>query len=474
VTYLATPPPPAGPAWWDVDRSLRSRLVAVAALAVAVAVGAVVAVGFLAVRRELNGAVETQLRRQTVDLQRQALLARNNPFGIRLRVGVGDVGGYVQVIRNGGEVRRPDDQLVALPVARADLDVAAGGRTEVLRDVRAGGASMRMLTSRLLPDYAVQVALPRATVQTQLRRVAVSFLLLTLAGLGLAVGLAFAVSRTALAPVSALTGAAERIAATRDLTLRISETRRDELGRLAASFNTMLRALEQSVGAQRQLVADASHELRTPLASLRTNVEVLQRHDDLPDDVREEVLTAIVGQVEELTALVSDVVELARSDEPVEALEPVAYDDVVHRAAERARRNWPAATFDVATVPVTVRGVARRIDRAVTNLLDNAAKFSGGQAVVEVRLTADGVLAVRDHGPGVPEEAVPYVFDRFYRADEARALPGSGLGLAIVKQTAEAYGGRVALRNADGGGAVVTLALPPVAPPPGHAGAPAP
>jgi two-component system sensor histidine kinase MprB len=452
--------PPERPRWWDLDRSLRSRLVAVAALAVAVAVAGVVAVGYVAVRREVNGTIDSQLRRQTFDLQQQADQQRDDPFGIRLRTQVGDVGGYVQVLNAAGRTRRTADQPVALPVARGDLAVANGARFEVLRNATVNGAPVRMLTRPLLPGFAVQVALPRTTAQTQLRRLAVSFGGLAAVGLAVAAGLAWVVSRTALAPVSALTEAAEQIAATRDLTLRIDETRRDELGRLAASFNTMLRALEQSVGAQRQLVADASHELRTPLASLRTNVEVLRRVDELPADVREEVVTAIVGQVEELTALVSDVVELARGDEPADALEAVAFDDVIAHAAERARRNWPGATFAVSVEPVVVRGVARRIERAVTNLLDNAAKFSGPGGRVEVRLGADGRLVVRDHGPGVPAEALPHVFGRFYRADEARALPGSGLGLAIVKQTAEAHGGTVSLRNAEGGGVVVELALP--------------
>jgi two-component system sensor histidine kinase MprB len=452
----AAPSPP----WWDVDRSLRARLIAVAALAVAVAVAGVAGVAYVAVRRELRGGIETQLRRHTLDLRRQALAQRNNPFGIELRTRAGDVGGFVQVLRSDGTVQ----SVVELPVDGDDLAVASGRRTEVLRTTEVAGVKVRMLTSRLLPGYGVQVALPLTTANTQLRRLALAFGLVAAAALALAGFLVWAFSRTALAPVTALTEAAESIAATRDLTLRIDESRRDELGRLAASFNTMLAALEQSVGAQRQLVADASHELRTPLASLRTNVEVLQRVDELPADVREEVLTAIVGQVEELTALVSDVVELARGDEPAEALEDVAYDEVVARCVERARRDWPAASFDVSLVPVTVRGAVRRLDRAVPNLLDNAAKFSGPGARVEVRLAPDGVLAVRDHGPGVPADALPHVFGRFYRADEARALPGSGLGLAIVKQIAESHGGRVSLRNAPDGGTVAELVLPPVAP----------
>jgi two-component system sensor histidine kinase MprB len=462
---VATPPTPPlrpeaeqQPAWWDLDRSLRTRLVAASMLAVVVALSGVIVVAYAAVRHELRRPLETQLRKQTVTLQRQASVP--DPFGLRLQTGIGEIGGYVQVIHTSGDTGRPPGQ-VPLPITDTDRAVARDGDREVLRDATVDGRPVRMLTSPLRDDYAVQVALPATTVEAQLNRLTRAFLLMAAAGLALAAALAVLVARRTLAPVTGLTDAAAQIAETRDLTLRIDESRRDELGRLAASFNTMLSALEQSVGAQRQLVADASHELRTPLASLRTNAELLHRVDELPDDVREEVVTAIVGQVEELTSLVSDVVELARGDEPVESWEAVAYDDLVQRAVDRARRHWPTATFAVDTVPVTVRGVARRLDRAVTNLLDNAAKFGGPQAAITVRLTADGTLTVRDNGPGVPAAALPHVFGRFYRADEARALPGSGLGLAIVKQFAESHGGTVALRNADGGGTVAELRLPP-------------
>jgi two-component system sensor histidine kinase MprB len=447
----------AAPAWWDLGRSLRSRLVAAAMLAVVVAVSGVVVVAYVAVRHELRRPLDTQLRRQTATLQRQAIVA--NPFRVQLQTGIGEIGGYAQVVDAAGA----SGQAVGapLPVSAADRAVARDGDRVVLRDAVVDGTPVRMLTSPLLQGYAVQVALPRATVEAQLRRLTRAFVLVALAGLGLAAALAVVVSRRALAPVSGLTEAAERIAETRDLTLRIDAARQDELGRLAASFNTMLSALESSVGAQRRLVADASHELRTPLASLRTNVELLHRVDELPDDVREEVVTAIVGQVEELTSLVSDVVELARGDEPVESWEDVAYEDLVLNAVDRARRHWPGAEFRTETVPVTVRGVARRIDRAVANLLDNAAKFAGDDAAVTVTLDATGTLTVTDNGPGVPEEALPHVFGRFYRAEEARALPGSGLGLAIVQQFAESHGGRVALRNAPDGGTVAELTLPP-------------
>ncbi|HEX8001695.1 MAG TPA: HAMP domain-containing sensor histidine kinase [Mycobacteriales bacterium] len=446
--------------WWDLARSLRSRLVAVAALAVAVAVAGVVGIAYAAVRHELRAPLDSQLRSQAGSLQRQAATNRS-PFGIELRTGVGQLGGYAQVVSAGGDLTPLTGGGVALPTNGAERDVARGTRDEVLRTARLGDVRVRMLTRPLLDGFAVQVALPTTTADAQLRRIAVSFATLALLGVALATALAWFVSRRALAPVTGLTETAERIAATRDLTVRIDRTGDDEIGRLAASFNTMLGALEQSVGAQRQLVADASHELRTPLASLRTNVELLHRVDELPEDVRREMLDAIVGQVGELTALVSDVVELARGDALDAAVEDVAFDELVERCADRARRHWPAHTFAVSAAPVTVRAAPARLERAVTNLLDNAAKFSGS-GPVEVALRADGVLTVRDHGPGVPEAALPNVFGRFYRADEARALPGSGLGLAIVQQAAEALGGRVTLRNAPDGGAVAELTVPAV------------
>jgi len=447
--------------WWDLARSLRSRLVAVAALAVAVAVAGVVMVAYAAVRHELRSPLDAQLREQTVALQRQAA-RQDSPFGIRQLTEGGQLGGYAQIVDGTAGTTPLEGQRVTLPTNAAERDVARGVRAEVLRTAYVGDVKVRMLTRRLLPGYAIQVALPTTTADRQLRTIAASFAALALLGVATATGLAWVVSRRALAPVTGLTEAAERIASTRDLTVRIAETGHDEIGRLAASFNTMLVALEQSVGAQRQLVADASHELRTPLASLRTNVELLHRVDELPADVRGEVLGAIVGQVEELTALVSDVVELARGDVLDAAVEDVAFDDLVHRCVDRARRYWPSNDFAVATEPVLVRAAPARLERAVTNLLDNAAKFSGAGVPVEVALTAGGVLTVRDHGPGVPEDALPNVFGRFYRADEARALPGSGLGLAIVKQAAEAAGGRVTLRNAPDGGAVAELTVPAV------------
>jgi two-component system sensor histidine kinase MprB len=308
--------------------------------------------------------------------------------------------------------------------------------------------------------FALQVALPLTAANSELHKLRLAFLALTLFGLGLVIAGSWFVVRRTMRPVATLTEAAEQIAVTRNLATRIERYADDELGRLAASFNTMLDALERSLGQQRQLILDASHELRTPLASLRTNVEVLHDVDRLTADQRRSLLDGIVTQLDELTGLVADVVELARGDAPESAQENLVLDDVVAHAVDRARRHWPNVIFMLKTEPVQVRGVPSRVDRAIANLLDNAGKFSPAGAVVDVSVTAEGVLTVADRGPGVPDDSIAYVFDRFYRADEARSMPGSGLGLAIVKQVIDGHNGTVTLRNRADGGTEVTVTLP--------------
>jgi two-component system sensor histidine kinase MprB len=213
----------------------------------------------------------------------------------------------------------------------------------------------------------------------------------------------------------------------------------------------MLGALEESARAQRQLVTDASHELRTPLTSLRTNIELLLRHEDIAEPRRSQLLAHVVEQLDELTALVAELVELSRGEQQPEEPEDVQLDELVQSVVARAQRDHPQVTYRATLEPIVIRGVPFRIERAVSNLLDNAAKWSpsGGKIDVEVR---DGEVIVRDRGPGIADEDLPFVFDRFYRAPAARRMPGSGLGLAIVKQVADSHGGEVQIeRPADGG-----------------------
>ncbi len=306
---------------------------------------------------------------------------------------------------------------------------------------------MRILTQQVGPGFAMRLARSLDETDDTLARLRWILFAVGLVGVGVAVALGLAVARTALSPVRRLTEAAEHVTATRDLSRRIDAEGQDELSRLAASFNTMLEALERSLDAQRQLVADASHELRTPLTSLRTNVEVLARAGHLPVSERRVILADVVAQLDELAVLVADLVELAR-DGVVdrEELHDVRLDELVEDALESARRRAPTAAYRSALEPTVVRGAPDRLQRAVANLLDNAATWSPPGQPIDV-VVRDGELIVRDRGPGIASEDLDRVFDRFYRAPSARGLPGSGLGLAIVRQIAERHGGRVSRRS---------------------------
>jgi two-component system, OmpR family, sensor histidine kinase MprB len=326
-------------------------------------------------------------------------------------------------------------------------------------DQRVAGTHVRVYTVGASHGMTLVVARPLTEVDHALFTLRIALGLLALAGIGLAVLLSRLATRTAVRPVTQLTAAAEHVASTRDLSQRIAAQGVDEVSRLARAFNTMLEALERSQRAQRRLVADASHELRTPLTSLRTNLEVMARNG-LEDADRDRLKRDLVAQLEELTGLVGDLVELAREDEPEPPpAEDVRFDALVAAAVERARRHAPRVAFTLATEPALVHAVPARLDRAVANLLDNAAKYSDR---VDVRLAGDGELTVRDHGPGIADADRPRVFDRFYRAADARGRPGSGLGLAIVRQVAEGHGGSVGAEAAAGGGALLRLRLPVV------------
>jgi two-component system sensor histidine kinase MprB len=442
---------------------IRTRLTAAAACAATLAIVAVVAIAYLAVRHELFSNIDGQLHNQA-NTTSNITLSPNNKLMVPPHPGQATTN--VQVVFANGQ-HFPQQGGYSFPVLPGDAAlVSANGSW--LHTVEYQGTPLRVLTvhrENTTGAFALQIALPLTAADSELHKLRLAFLFLVLVGLATAVVGSWIAVRRTMRPVASLTDAAEQIAVTRDLTTRIDSYGDDELGRLASSFNTMLDALEKSLGQQRQLILDASHELRTPLASLRTNIEVLHDVDRLTVEQRRSLLDGVVAQLDELTGLVADVVELARGDAPESAQENVMLDDVVSHAVDRARRHWPSVIFMLAEEQAMVRGVPSRIDRAVANLLDNAGKFSPAGAVVDVSLTAAGVITVADRGPGVPDDAVAHVFDRFYRADDARALPGSGLGLAIVKQVVDGHGGTVTLRNRPGGGAEVQITLPPISEP---------
>jgi two-component system sensor histidine kinase MprB len=442
--------------------SFRTRLALVAATAVALAVVAASVVVWIVVRGQLYGQVDKALRTEAAGIANGPLHLEQGPSGTSyLDIGRPPfgLGSYVQAVRQDGKTFRTFGERTPLPVSKEVLQLARDGQGESFFDNQTvSQTNLRVLTIGG-DGYALQFARSLSDTDKALNRIKLFLFLIAGGGIAVAAGLGLGVSGAALAPVRRLTKTAEDVSETRDLSRRIEVSGRDELSRLASTFNTMLAALEDSARAQRQLVSDASHELRTPLTSLRTNIEVLTRNEELQPGERELLLRDVGEQLIEMSALVAELVELARGDQQPTEPEDVRLDLVAADAIERTTRNRPGVEFKPELEETLVRGVPATIERAVSNLLDNAAKWSppGGEIDVIVR---GGEIVVRDRGPGIAEEDAPFIFDRFYRAPSARSMPGSGLGLAIVRQVAEAHGGTVVVEAPEGGGTRMRLTLP--------------
>jgi two-component system, OmpR family, sensor histidine kinase MprB len=452
--------------------TLRTRIALVAGAAVAICVVAVGAVDYVATRSSLRGQVDSYL-----DSRAKQVTAPSGPDGgpqngqpdtgppgfHTLPVALfGESTGVTQIVHQDGDVTKAQGQQITLPVSARTLAVARTGTGRFYSDTTVKGQHLRILTVGAGEFGAVQVARSLTEVDTALSRLVT--LLVVVGGFGIlvAAALGWLVASTALAPITRFTRRTEQVTADRDVAHRLDATRSDELGRLAASFNQTLDTLERSVDAQRHLVADASHELRTPIASLRANIQVLDDADRLPAADRAALRADIVGELDELTALVADIVELARNGEPASQEDEVRVDEVTAVLVERFARRFPdTVSFDATLEPTLVRGDPSRIGRAVQNLLDNARKWSPPGGTVTVTLSG-GMVTVRDQGPGFDAADLPHVFDRFYRASAARGQSGSGLGLAIARQAAETHHGAVSAANAAGGGAVVTISFGPV------------
>jgi two-component system sensor histidine kinase MprB len=440
--------------------TLRARLTLASGLAVFVALALASAVIYLVVRNQELDSVNRSLNDRlnaisaavpaAVDFGSGQLPLSGSNFSVS--------SGYYQLVDGNGDVARPRGTEGTLPADAQTLAVARNQHGSYISDMTLDGIHMRVLTAYAGSGWAAQIERPLTETDHLLDRLLLVLGLVTAGGALLAGLLGRLAARATLAPVSRLTEAAEHVAATRDLASRIEAPGPDEIGRLGAAFNEMMAALAAATEAQRQLVADASHELRTPLTSLRTNVEVLAQ-GRLPEAERDRVLVDVRSQLVELTALVGDIIDLARGTETEADVADVRLDELAAAAVRRAERDRPAVRFVTDLQPTVVHGAPVRLDRAISNLIDNAAKWSPPGGVVEV-VVHDGTVTVRDHGPGIPEADLPHVFDRFYRATTARGLPGSGLGLAIVRQVAGSHGGTVSATNAPGGGAELRLELP--------------
>jgi two-component system, OmpR family, sensor histidine kinase MprB len=481
--------------------NLRVRLSLASGVAVALAVIAVAVSAYAGTRSELKGQVDQSLRSLTGSiLARSGLPANGQPppgrlrgrgtpptgSGLGFRTGgtpvpessgdpdeglgldqvhgpaFGGAAGTVTLVKSNGSSYNPPGQINSIPVTGAAKDLAADGRGQYFTNMTVKGTEIRLLATGIGQDGALLVALPLTDFNNALSKQILILILTAAGGILLAGLLGLLVARTALAPIARFTRQTEAIASKPE---RLDQDRLDvhggdELARLAQTFNRTLDVLDASVQAQRNLVADASHELRTPIATIRANLQLMRDEELLSPEDREALRADVIEELDELTALVGDVVELARGSKPSSEPGDIRVDEIVADAIERTRRRAPQLTVVSSLEPTLVRGEGDRIARAVANLLDNAAKWSPPGTAIEVGLS-DGTLTVRDHGPGFHEEDLPFVFDRFHRARDARSKPGSGLGLAIVRQAAEAHNGFIQAANASDGGAIMRIGFGP-------------
>jgi two-component system sensor histidine kinase MprB len=461
---------------------IRSRLALLVAAAVAFAVAAVSVTCWFLVQGKLYEQVNNDLQKALSDpgIRDQANAAVNHCTSRTSQdTSHGPRNTYFQVVAENGRTCVLPFSLGAVKVTQTDKDLIKKGNADPAvfhNSTDADGNDVRVLA---LPGFtitdpstdtasnaALLVALPLKNTQKTLSDLALILLLVSGVGVVGAGAAGLAVARAGLRPVDKLTEAVEHVARTEDLSIRIpvEDDAEDEIARLSRSFNSMTSSLASSHELQQQLIADAGHELRTPLTSLRTNIELLTRSEEtgrpIPPADRKALLASVKAQMTELAALIGDLQELSRSEgQRGERVQVVSLRDTVESALRRARLRGPELTITADLQPWYVRAEPSALERAIVNILDNAVKFSPEGGTIEVRL-GEGALTVRDHGPGIPEDELPHVFDRFWRSPSARALPGSGLGLSIVARTIQQAGGEVTLAHAEGGGTVATVRLP--------------
>jgi two-component system sensor histidine kinase MprB len=454
---------------WHYRRSLASRVALLTTMAVGASIAVMALGAFMVMRHQMQATLDESLLNRATKAASSTALAQATAQDVPAwMLGAADV----RVIFITAERGMSADALPSFRLGKPELAVAAGESESSIRTLSdEGGARYRVATVPAGSGQALVLAQSLESQDLTLRKLGT--VMLVSGGLGvLAAALAgWAVATNGLRPVRRLTRAVETIAVTEDLTpLRVEGD--DEIARLAAAFNQMLGALAASRDRQRRLVADASHELRTPLTSLRTNLDLLAQADGVDSSgadppgrgglsgaARRELLDDVRAQIGELTVLVGDLVVLAREEETEASVASLDLAEVAERAATRVRRRAPGLEFDIRLEPWTAQGDATGLERAITNLLDNAAKWSPPGGTITVRLAA-GVLTVDDEGPGIDAADKPHVFERFWRSEESRSMPGSGLGLAIVRQVVAHHGGRVEVGESPSGGTRMSLSIP--------------
>lgn len=440
--------------------SLRTRLSVVVALFAALTAITVGVLAYDATASRLMRGVDTSLSSAVIGTQGPQQQVQN-PLGSQTEPpATRRDGGPQSPFRPGGLFQLATAQRISksgtvttltgtgiLPVTARDRQIAEGSGSAWLRTSTVDGLDYRILTSPLPQGGAIEVGRNISDIIGTLKTLQVEFIAVGLLAVVVAALAGIFVARAITRPLFRLGVAAQRVASTGDLDPTIDLERTDEIGRLAHAFRRMLDALKQSQAQQQRLVQDASHELRTPLTSMSANVELLQRYDLLPPETRSRILGDLQGEMGELNALVTELVELATvgpMDEPITKVDLMeATEGIVERFRARSGRHIEMIVVDT---PPPLYVNSRQLERAVSNLVDNALKFSRNDSSVHISITSS-YLAVSNAADVIAEEDLPHLFDRFYRAPTARQIRGSGLGLAIVAEFVRNLGGTTFARN---------------------------
>ncbi len=438
--------------------SLRTRFAILTSVLVLVVVTAVAIGAYYVSAQQLRGEVDRSLTQRMTQIRDALLEAEQLLPGERVRNPVAEsfmqteFDAITQLVDVDGRILISYGR-VDIPITARDLKMALGSNENYHSTVRIEARTYRVLTISFPEGGLLQVAKDMQDIESAKNGMRFWFIIIGAIGFILAAFVGWLFARRVSKPIEDLASTADVVARTQNLEQRIDIQGDTEVQQLAGSFNTMLGALSESVSKQRQLIQDASHELRTPLTSLRANTELLQR-PGLSEQDRISILEDMRKEVDELAELSTELSDLASDQRSLENPAIIDLGELAEDVADRARRRTTGTITVISSGDVTVVARQQQLERAVTNLVDNAIKFSPVGSSIEI-YAHDKQIEVRDHGPGIADADKPHVFDRFYRATATRSMPGSGLGLAIVRQCADDNLATVYLNDAPGGGTII-------------------